>query len=47
MIADTGGEHGHQVGMGTIRCWAAGLDALHARIAPRFRRTEVRACVFR
>src|SRR5918998_2505699 len=27
----------------TIRCWAAGLDALHARIAPRFRRAEVRA----
>ena len=27
----------------TIRCWAAGLDALHARIAHRFRRAEVRA----
>src|ERR687893_730409 len=26
----------------TIRCWAAGLDALHARIAHRFRRAEVR-----
>ena len=25
-----------------IGCWAAGLDALHARIAPRFRRPEVR-----
>ena len=27
----------------TIRCWAAGLDALHARVAHRFRRAEVRA----
>jgi SRSO17 transposase len=26
-----------------IGCWAGGLDALHARIAPRFRRPEVRA----
>ena len=26
-----------------IACWAAGLDALHARIARRFRRVEVRA----
>ena len=26
-----------------IGCWGAGLDALHARIAPRFRRPEVRA----
>jgi SRSO17 transposase len=26
-----------------IACWAAGLDALHARIAGRFRRVEVRA----
>ena len=26
-----------------IRCWAAGLDALHGRIAHRFRRAEVRA----
>jgi hypothetical protein len=26
----------------TIRCWAAGLDALTARIAPRFLRAEVR-----
>ena len=25
-----------------IGCWARGLDALHARIAPRFRRPEVR-----
>ena len=41
MTADTEGEQGAQVR--TIRCWAAGLDALHARIAPRFRRAEVRA----
>jgi len=27
----------------TIRRWAAGLDVLHARIARRFRRAEVRA----
>src|SRR4051795_7427802 len=26
-----------------IGCWAGGLDALHAQIAPRFRRPEVRA----
>ena len=29
--------------VGTIARWLAGLDALHARIAPRFRRAEVRA----
>src|SRR5919206_252270 len=28
--------------VGTIQRWAAGLDQLHARIAPRFRRPEVR-----
>ena len=32
------GEELRQIG-----CWARGLDALHARIAPRFRRAEVRA----
>src|ERR671929_38261 len=28
--------------VGTLQQWAAGLDQLHARIAPRFRRPEVR-----
>jgi SRSO17 transposase len=41
MTTDTSRDRGPQVK--TIRCWAAGLDALHARIAPRFRRAEVRA----
>ena len=40
MTADAPPEPGVQ--LTTIRCWAAGLDALHARIAPRFRRAEVR-----
>jgi SRSO17 transposase len=41
MVADAGRGPGLQVR--TIRCWATGLDALHARIAHRFRRAEVRA----
>jgi SRSO17 transposase len=41
MSANVAHEHGVQIE--TIRCWAAGLDALHARIASRFRRAEVRA----
>jgi SRSO17 transposase len=41
MTTGTSQEQGPQVR--TLRCWAAGLDALHARIAPRFRRAEVRA----
>src|SRR3954471_14595893 len=41
MTTDTSQEQGPQVR--TLRGWAAGLDALHARIAPRFRRAEVRA----
>ena len=41
MTADAPPEPGVQ--LATIRCWAAGLDALHARIAHRFRRAEVRA----
>src|ERR687889_872197 len=39
----TGAPQVADVQLPTIRCWAAGLDALHARIAPRFRRAEVRA----
>jgi hypothetical protein len=41
MTTGTSQEQGPQVR--TLRCWAAGLDALHARIAHRFRRAEVRA----
>src|SRR6476660_719757 len=41
MTTDTARPEGPR--LGTLRCWAAGLDALHARIAPRFRRAEVRA----
>ena len=40
---NTEAARAHGVQIATIRCWAAGLDALHARIAPRFRRAEVRA----
>ena len=36
------GERAAGVEVGTIGRWAAGLDALHARIAHRFRRAEVR-----
>jgi SRSO17 transposase len=36
------GERSAAVEVGTIGRWAAGLDALHGRIAHRFRRAEVR-----
>src|SRR5829696_4741423 len=39
----TGAPRAPDVQLATIRSWAAGLDALHARLAPRFRRPEVRA----
>src|SRR5919107_1224193 len=39
----TGAPQVADVQLRTIRCWGAGLDALHARIAHRFRRAEVRA----
>src|SRR5262245_30604183 len=37
------GQAGAEEELRQIGCWARGLDALHARIAPRFRRPEVRA----
>jgi SRSO17 transposase len=37
VVAEGAKEELRQIG-----CWARGLDALHARIAPRFRRPEVR-----
>jgi len=44
MPADTtGAEQAQHDELRRIGCWARGLDALHARIAPRFRRPEVRA----
>ena len=44
MPADTAGaEQAQDDELRRIGCWAAGLDGLHARIAPRFRRPEVRA----
>src|SRR5918912_2567057 len=48
MLLCTGGSMARAISesdeqeLGTIQAWAAGLDDVHARIAPRFRRPEVR-----